>query len=192
MFIRFLQIASNEATMKIKFTQALGLPVLFFLNASLADDNGLANSTVQHKLSLATALQAAQVSVTTCRKQNLNISAAVVDSSGLLQVLLRDTNASPVSVSLSQSKAFTAANFLKDTTQLADLSDTAVGRSKGILMSAGGVLIKVDDVVYGAIGVSGAATGAKDDECARAGLTAIAKSLAKPVDEKNKETEEAK
>lgn len=178
--------------MKVKFTQALGLSVLFFLNASVADDNGLANSIVQHKLSLATALQAAQVSVTTCRKQNLNISAAVVDSSGLLQVLLKDTNASPVSVSLSQSKAFTAANFLKDTTQLADLSDTAVGRSKGILMSAGGVLIKVDDVVYGAIGVSGAATGAKDDECARAGFTAIAESLAKPVAEKSKETEEAK
>lgn len=164
---------------------ALSLSFMLSLSSGAAEDSGLANSVVQHKLSLASALQAAQVSVTSCRKQNLNISAAVVDSSGLLQVLLRDTNASPVSAALSQRKAFTAANFLKDTTQLADLSDTATGRSEGILMSAGGVLIKVDDIVYGAIGVSGAATGAQDDECARAGFMAISQSLAKPEADTN-------
>jgi len=178
--------------MRISYKQAMGLSVMVFLNSASAVDNGLANSVVQHKLSLATALQAADVSVTACRKQKIDVSAAVVDSSGLLQVLLRDTNASPISATLSQSKAFTAANFLKDTTQLADLSDTAVGRSEGVLMSAGGVLIKVDGVVYGAIGVSGAATGAKDDECARAGFTAISESLAKPVAEKSKEPEGTK
>ena len=164
---------------KLALELLLSFLTLFCLKVGNAEDSGLANSIVQHKLSLASALQAAQVSVTTCRKQNLDISAAVVDSSGLLQVLLRDTKASPVSATLSQRKAFTAANFLKDTTQLADLSDTATGRSEGILMSAGGVLIKVDEVVYGAIGVSGAATGAKDDECARAGFMAISESLAK-------------
>ena len=158
----------------------LSLSALLCLSTGAAEDNGLANSIVQHKLSLASALQAAEVSVTTCRKLNLNVSAAVVDSSGLIQVLLRDTNASPISATLSQRKAFTAANFLKDTTQLADLSDTATGRSEGVLMSAGGVLIEVEGIVYGAIGVSGAATGAKDDECARAGFMAISESLAKP------------
>lgn len=181
--------------MKINKKSILGLLALLYITPVYADNNGLENSVAQHRLSLAKALQAAEVSVVSCRKQNLNVSAAVVDSSGLLQVLLRDTNASPISTILSQRKAFTAANFLKDTTQLADLSDTAVGRSEGILMSAGGVLIKVDDVVYGAIGVSGAATGAKDDECAKAGLQAITKSLSKkaPKDsEVNKEEDDSK
>lgn len=165
--------------MKIKKTLFLVLLTLMNVGPVAAEDNGLASSVVQHHLSLATALQAAEVSVVSCRKQGIQVSAAVVDTSGLLQVLLRDTNASPISTTLSQRKAYTAANFLKDTTQLSDLSDTAVGRTDGVLMSAGGVLIKVDDVVYGAIGVSGAATGAKDDECARAGVEAIAESLAK-------------
>jgi len=175
--------------MNINNKLALGLLILLSLEPLSAEDDGLKNSIAQHKLSLAIALQAAQVSVVSCRKEGLAVSAAVVDSSGLLQVLLRDTNASPISTTLSQRKAFTAANFLKDTTQLADLSDTAVGRSEGILMSAGGVLIKVDDVVYGAIGVSG--TGAKDDECARAGLEAITKSLSKQIPEDSGASERA-
>jgi len=167
--------------MKINVKQVLGLLVVLSIGPLIADEAGLKSSVIQHRLSLATALQAANVSIVSCRKQGLNVSAAVVDSNGILQVLLRDTNASPISTTLSQSKAYTSANFLKDTTHLSDLSDTAVGRSSGVLMSAGGVLIKVNEVVYGAIGVSGAATGAKDDECARAGLKAIAESLVKPV-----------
>ncbi len=174
------------APMKITTKQVLGMMVLSFSSAS-ADDSDLKNSVVQHRLSLAAALQAAESSVISCRKQGLDVSSAVVDANGILQVVLRDTMASPVSTKLSQQKAYTAANFLKDTTHLADLSDTAVGRSDGILMSAGGVLIKVDDIVYGAIGVSGAATGAKDDECARAGLKAISESLSiKPVEKADK------
>ena len=143
-----------------------------------SEESDTANA-VQHKLSLSTAIIAAKASISSCSAQGINVSVSVVDSNGLLQVLLKSDLSSPLSTTLSQRKAFTAANFRKDTTQLADRSDTAVGRSEGVLMSAGGVTIKLDDVVYGAIGVSGADTGAKDDECAKAGLLSIVDLLKK-------------
>lgn len=144
------------------------------LPAMAEDDNSTTKNNVQvDQLSLASAVQAAQVSINTCREAGAKVSAAVVDRNGLTQVILRDTFSSPISVELSRKKAFTAANFSKNTTQLANLSDTAVGRTDGVLMSAGGVLIKLDDTIYGAIGVSGAETGAIDDSCAKAGAKAI-------------------
>lgn len=137
------------------------------------DDSTTKNNVRVDQLSLASAVQAAQISINTCREAGAKVSAAVVDRNGLTQVILRDTFSSQISVELSRKKAFTAANFSKNTTQLANLSDTAVGRTDGVLMSAGGVLIKLDDTIYGAIGVSGAETGAIDDNCAKAGAKAI-------------------
>lgn len=155
----------------------VSLLVTLAINTAIADEQDIKNNLSQQRLSLSVSLNAAQASITSCKEQNISVSASVVDSNGLLTLSLRGDGASPLSMILSQRKAYTAANFLKDTTQLADLSDTAVGRSEGILMSAGGVLIKVENVVYGAIGISGAATGGKDHECAQAGLLAVTDSL---------------
>lgn len=157
----------------------IGILTAVLANPVFADDNGMENSVLVNQLSLASAIQAAQVSVSTCRKNGYQVSATVVDQYGQIQVALRDTSASVISVELSRKKASTAANFRKNTTQLADLSDTAVGRSDGILMSAGGVLIKVGDIIYGAVGVSGSFGGATDDTCAAAGADVIIEALKK-------------
>lgn len=143
------------------------------------EDSAIKNSITVNQLTLASAIQAAQVSISTCRKNGFQVSASVVDGSGQVQVVLRDTTASAISVELSKKKATTAVHFRKNTTQLADLSDTAVGRSEGVLMSAGGVLIKLDDDIYGAVGVSGSFGGATDDQCATAGANAIIEALQK-------------
>ncbi|RVU86267.1 heme-binding protein [Leucothrix sargassi] len=160
--------------------QSLAFAVMtLFTTHIYADDIDIENTTSFHQLSLASALEAAQNSISECRKDSQNVSATVVDRNGLTQVMLRDTRASAISAELSRKKAFTAASFSKNTTQLADLSDTAVGRSDGVLMSAGGVLIIVDKVIYGAVGVSGASTGAKDDLCAKAGAQAVIDAIVK-------------
>jgi uncharacterized protein GlcG (DUF336 family) len=163
--------------MKINKKWILGVIAIALCTSLTSQEAAVASSISQQQLTLSAALQAAQASIESCKSQGIAVSVSVVDSNGLIQVKLKDDDASPLSTRLSQRKAFTAANFRKDTTLLADLSDTAVGRSEGILMSAGGVLIKVDEVTYGAIGVSGSASGAKDDECAKAGLLAITDSL---------------
>lgn len=157
----------------------IGILTAILMSPAFADDNGIENTVLVNQLSLASAIQAAQVSISTCRKNGHQVSATVVDRYGQVQVVLRDTSASVISAELSKKKASTAANFRKNTTQLADLSDTAVGRSDGILMSAGGVLIKLDDIIYGAVGVSGSFGGATDDTCATAGADAIIEALKK-------------
>ena len=159
--------------MKIGQSFILGAAALLLTIPTFADDSGIENTVSLKQLSLASALGAAQSSIAECRKDSQHVSATVVDRFGLTQVMLRDTHASPVSLELSRKKAYTAANFSKNTTQLADLSDTAIGRSNGILMSAGGVLITVDNIIYGAVGVSGSSTGAKDDLCAKAGAQVV-------------------
>lgn len=158
---------------------AIGVLTAILASPLSAEDNGIENSVLVNQLSLASAIQAAQVSISTCRKNGYQVSASVVDAYGQVQVVLRDTSASVISVELSKKKAATAANFRKNTTQLADLSDTAVGRSEGVLMSAGGVLIKLDETIYGAIGVSGSFGGATDDTCAAAGAEVIMEALKK-------------
>jgi uncharacterized protein GlcG (DUF336 family) len=163
--------------MKINNKWILGLLAVSLCSPLASEDAAVVKSITQQHLTLNTALIAAQASIESCKAQGIAVSASVVDGNGLLKVMLKADTASPLSTGLSQKKAFTAANFRKDTTLLADLSDTAVGRSEGILMSAGGVLITVDEITYGAIGVSGSASGAKDDECAKAGVLAIAESL---------------
>ena len=44
-------------------------------------------------------------------------------------------------------------------------------------MSAGGAVISVGGVIYGAVGVSGAPGGDIDEACAKAGIKAIAEDL---------------
>ena len=188
-----MQKERHEAIMKINKQWILGL-LAISLSYPLASEEVLtvenAKSIItQQHLNLDTALKAAQASLESCGSQGIAVSVSVVDTNGLLKVLLKADAASPLSTGLSEKKAFTAANFKRDTTLLADRSDTAVGRSEGILMSAGGVLITIDEVNYGAIGVSGSASGAKDDECAKAGLLAITSSL-KSVLTESKESAE--
>lgn len=165
--------------MQKKKNMIFGVLFALLINPAIADDNGIENSILVNQLSLASAIQAAQVSISACRKSGHKVSATVVDQYGHVQVVLRDTSASIISTELSKKKAFTAVNFRKNTTQLASLSDTAVGRSESVLMSAGGVLIKMDEIIFGAVGVSGSSSGASDDTCAATGADAIIEALKK-------------
>ena len=172
----------------------LGVLALTLSTTLTSEESTAVKNLTSHSLSLNSALTAAQASIENCDTQGISVSVSVVDTNGLLRVLLKADGASPLSATLSQRKAFTAANFGRNTILLADLSDTAVGRSEGVLMSAGGVLIKIDEINYGAIGVSGADSGAKDDECAKAGVSAITAILSDlkpdvgPEAQKEKET----
>jgi uncharacterized protein GlcG (DUF336 family) len=49
----------------------------------------------------------------------------------------------------------------------------SVGKVEGLVFSAGGLPIEAAGNIIGAIGISGAATGAQDEACAKAGIQAI-------------------
>jgi uncharacterized protein GlcG (DUF336 family) len=125
------------------------------------------------RLSMETALNVAQGAVESCRKQGIQIAATVVDRNGVVQVQLRDTIAAPITVRISQQKAFTAANFNAATSALGDRANSPIGRVEGIVMAAGGLPIQAGGALLGAVGVSGAPSGKTDEACAQAGIDRV-------------------
>jgi uncharacterized protein GlcG (DUF336 family) len=129
-----------------------------------------------------TALKAAQAAMKKCREEGFQVTVAIVDRSGITQVVLRDRFASPASVDVALRKAATAANFRMPTSDLE--RETQPGRptagirnAPGVLALAGGVPIEAAGSLIGAIGVSGAPGPANDERCANAALKAIAEDL---------------
>lgn len=129
-----------------------------------------------------TALKAAQAALKKCRDDGFQVAVAVVDRSGVTQVVLRDRFAGPHTVRVSINKAWTAASFRTATRDLA--AETQAGRPMSGLRShprfmavGGGQLIEASGSSLGAIGVSGAPGGDADDACAAAGIKAIADAI---------------
>lgn len=126
------------------------------------------------RLSIDAAVKIVQGAIEECREKGIQIAVTVVDREGTVQGTLRDTIAAPMAVPISTMKAFTAVNFNAATSAMADRADTPIGRVEGLVMSAGGVplLVGGSSLVAG-VGVSGAASGEIDEECALAGIAEI-------------------
>lgn len=142
-----------------------------------------ASSTFSVKLMTPeTALAAARAAFDDCRRQGYQVTVAVVDRFGIVQVLLRDRFAGAHSVGVATDKAWTAASFRIATAALGD--ETQAGKPMSalrahprVLAAGGGQVIESGGSVLGAIGVSGAPGGDADDSCARAGIRAITDAL---------------
>lgn len=132
--------------------------------------------TVKH-LTPETALKAADAALKACRGDGFQVAVAVVDRSGILQVLLRDRFAGPHTVTIAENKAWTAVTLRQDTLGLAQLS--GAGEMSGlrhfprIVAVGGGIAIEGGGAILGGIGISGAPGGAADAKCAQAGIDAI-------------------
>jgi uncharacterized protein GlcG (DUF336 family) len=125
-----------------------------------------------------TALAAAQAALRKCRDSGWQVAVAVVDRSGVVQVLLRDRFAGAHTPRTASGKAWTAASFRTSTTELARISQPGQPQSglrnlPRVVPLGGGLLIEAQGSTLGAIGVSGAPGGAADDACAQAGIDAI-------------------
>ena len=117
--------------------------------------------------------------VESCRKDGFNVSAAVVDASGVLVAHLRENNAGPHTVSSAFRKAYTAASLRRSTGELAELAvnvPTTAGlqhMDDNILLLQGGLPIEIDGKVVGGIGVGGAPGGQFDEACALDAIESI-------------------
>ncbi|MES2579359.1 MAG: heme-binding protein [Pseudomonadota bacterium] len=127
--------------------------------------------------SLELAIEAARVAIETCAADGgQKIGASVVDSAGVLKVLLAADGTSPRGVSSSTNKAVTALHFKKSTSALTEQIKTDKALADTIAATAtfnarpGGILIQVGNEIIGAIGVGGGKT---DEPCALAGLNKI-------------------
>ena len=129
-----------------------------------------------------TALVAAQAALAHCRKAGYQVAVAVVDRSGVLQVLLRDRFAGAHTPEVATQKAWTSASFRIPTADLA--TETQAGKpmsgirsAQGVMAIGGGQAIEAGGSSFGGIGVSGAPGGEADDACAKAGIKAIADAI---------------
>jgi len=161
------------------------LAVLATLHASLLRAQPASPAASTYTITLMSpelALQAAQAAMRACRQTGYQVSVAVVDRTGQTQVLLRDRLAGTHTADAATDKAWTAASFKTGTTALAKatMSGTDAAGIRHIpraLAVGGGMPIEANGSLLGAIGISGAPSGAADDACARSGLAAIADDL---------------
>ena len=125
-----------------------------------------------------TALKAAQAALKSCRDRGFQVTVAVVDRMGVVQVLLRDRFAGPHTPDMASAKAYTAVSFRTNTTELAEASQpgrpsSGIRHRPGVAAVGGGLMIEAGGSLLGAIGVSGAPGAREDDACAAAGIAAI-------------------
>ena len=135
-----------------------------------------------HKdLSLATALQIATTAAETCKSQGYRASVSVIGRAGEPLVQLRGDDASPHTFDFSYRKAYTARTFRIASGEIVnrfkqDPTYFAV-HVPNTAPSQGALPIKVGEEVIGAVGVSGAPGGDKDEACAKAGIDKVAEQL---------------
>jgi uncharacterized protein GlcG (DUF336 family) len=125
-----------------------------------------------------TAYKAAQAALMACRSRGYQVTAAVVDRGGIVQVLMRDRFAGPHTVDVASNKAWTAASFRQDTSSLSRSSEPGqpaapIRHFPRVTVMGGGIPVEAGGSLLGAIAVSGAPGGEADDACARAGFEAI-------------------
>ena len=109
----------------------------------------------------------------------IRVTVAVVDEGGLLVALARMDGAPPLSPQVAEAKAVGAAMLYRDGAGLAELARDRPGFFSvadrlvrvPIVPGLGSVLIRRDDRVLGAVGVSGGKP-EQDLECAQAGISA--------------------
>lgn len=132
------------------------------------------------QMSLDLARDIARVTVETCRKQGYRVTAVVVDRSGVPQVVLRDDLASGATIEIAQRKAgavvlsgVSSADLRRNRADIrAELNEI-----RGVLLLGGGLPITAAGSLLGAIGVSGAPGGDKDEACAAAGIKSVQERL---------------
>jgi uncharacterized protein GlcG (DUF336 family) len=112
-----------------------------------------------------------------CHADGYRVSLTLLDASGLVKVQVRGDGSSPHTLEHSRRKAYTALTFRRPSGETAKAwaaATTPPPVIEGTVAAQGGLPIKAGSEVIGAIGISGAPGGEKDEACAAAGIAKIA------------------
>jgi uncharacterized protein GlcG (DUF336 family) len=124
------------------------------------------------------ALDVAQATMTACREAGYQVSVAVVDRSGVTQVMLRDQVAGAHTLDAARRKAWTAASYNADTRSISEATRPGGGQSGArfvaqAIMVGGGVPLYAEGTLVGSVGVSGSPSADEDQKCAEKGAEAL-------------------
>ena len=136
-----------------------------------------AQTMARKDLSLDGAVTIATTAIADCKAKGFNVSATVVGRNGEVLAQLRGDGTGPHTMENSFKKAFTSRTFriasgdmekrLKDNPQMGAQWLTGFTTGRGALP------IKIGEDVVGAVGVSGAPGGEKDEACVQVGLDKV-------------------
>ena len=162
---------------------------MLFLKRSLAIGGCLVACTAlaeaelltQKNLSASTAVTIASTAYETCKAQGYTVSVHVVGREGQVLAALRGDGTAPHTFENSFRKAYTARTFRKPSgefaSQVKENPASPQVHLANVIAAQGALPIKLGDEVIGAVGVSGAPGGDKDEACSKAGIDKIADQL---------------
>jgi uncharacterized protein GlcG (DUF336 family) len=135
-----------------------------------------------HKdLSVEIATQIALTAIDVCKSQGYNVSAHVLGREGQVVVAMRNPAAGFATFENSMKKAYTARTTKAPSGRFADQvkgnPNAAQFFLTNFVAAQGALPIMVGNDVIGAIGISGAPGGDKDEVCAKAGIDKVAAQL---------------
>jgi len=132
-------------------------------------------------LSAPVALTIAQTAYESCLQQGYHVSVTVVGLEGQPLVSLRGDGTAPHTIENSLRKAYTSRTFRVPSGEFAqrvkDNPTSGQVHLANVVAAQGALPIKTGDTVIGAVGVSGAPGGEKDEACAKAAIDKVADQL---------------
>ena len=134
----------------------------------------------QKVLTLDVAQTIAHEALMACRANGYKVTVTVVDGANVMKALLRDDGAGMATVEVGRMKANSVMAFGRPSGPPANLPPGTPAPPPvlpGTINAQGGVPIRVDGQLIGAVSVSGAPGGDKDAACANAALEKVADKL---------------
>jgi len=136
---------------------------------------------VEKNVSMKMALMIMEGVLEQCAKDGYKVSVVVVDKAGNVAASVRGDGTNPHTMEFGRLKAYTARTRGQTSLEFKNLTDkpeTAyLKQIPNVVAVGGGVPIKAGNEVIGAVGVSGAPGGEKDEVCANAGIAKVSASL---------------
>jgi uncharacterized protein GlcG (DUF336 family) len=132
-------------------------------------------------LTLPIAATIATTAMETCKTQGYNVSVHIIGDMGEVLVALRGDNTGPHTMENSMRKALTSRGTRLPSGQFAEnvskTPNAGALRLGNMIPARGALPIKAGEETIGAVGVSGAPGGDKDEACAKAGIDKVADQL---------------
>ena len=136
---------------------------------------------VEKNVSMAMAMAVMQGALDQCTKDGYKVSVTIVDKSGNVAAQLRGDGTGPHTMEFSRMKAYTSRTrnqtSLQTMKMMEDPANAFIRQIPNVVGVGGGVPIHAGNEVIGAVGVSGAPGGEKDEVCANAGIAKVADAL---------------
>jgi len=161
----------------MKFIHLLALTIAGAGLSAGASAQGLPSTKV---ITIDVAQTIAQEALAACRANGYKVTVLIVDAGNVQKAFLRDDGAANATVQVARMKANSVMAFGRPSGPPANLplgTPAPPPVLPGTINAMGGVPIKVNDQLIGAVAVSGAPGGDKDAACATAGLAKVADKL---------------